>query len=378
MRNQNNILSDEKGSIIITFAVMLNVLILAIALSMDLGRGFMAKSAISGAADAAAIASAVEEGDADKAKAYFQANLPDGALGIGYDYDQNVQHTIDPVTKDISVNTTGFDIPAFFSRGSGASGAIKVGDSAVVGSAATVVPPADIVIIMDASGSMGFLPRISGSKVTSYNPVTIVDGQQVFKWEALEAGVLSLFDIVFDGGNPVGSDGLPTFRVSLKSYDSGLRGDKPFSGDEATLVSHFPNIVDPGTSTNAGVALNAGRQELANSSAGRRNIYVFLTDGDLNQPKSGPWQWPADYNGQQGNSVAHRYAASECNLIKQDPDVDFWTIGFGASANGVLNKDVLEYCASAPNQYLQPTSGDELRDIFVNIAQQVSRVRIKQ
>lgn len=88
-------INDQKGALMITFAVMINVLILAIALPMDLGRAYMASSAIAGAADAGAVASAVEGGDDDTAKAYFMANLPVGTLGISYNYDMYYYMQID-------------------------------------------------------------------------------------------------------------------------------------------------------------------------------------------------------------------------------------------------------------------------------------------
>lgn len=372
-----NILSNQNGSIIITFALVINILILAVALSLDMGRAYMAKSAISGASDAAAIASAVNEGDAAKAQVYFETNLPSGALGIDYDYNQDVQHLIDPTTGDVSVITSDFDVSAYLSSGTNNSGVFQLGDVAVVGTPSSVPAPADIVIIMDASGSMGHNPKISGGDVTSYNPITINYGQDVYKYQALEAAVLSFFEVIFPN-QAIGSDGLPLFRISLKSYDSGLRGNYPFSGDLQQLVSYFPNVINPGSSTNAGVALEAGRGELANSPSGRRNIYIFLTDGQLNKPNNGSWQWPPDYTGAPANSIPHKYAASECYDIKLDPDVDFWTIGFGAAANSGLNKDVLEYCATIPSQYVTPTNGDELTAIFTQVANQVTRVRIKK
>ena len=380
MRNSKmnrNIFSNQEGSVIISFALMLNILILAIALSLDLGRGFMASSAISGAADAAAIASAVGEGDAEKAQAYFESNLPAGTLGVEYDYTQNVLHAIDSATNDISITTSGFNVPTYVSSGTNGSGALQLANQVVVGSASSTPAPADIVIIMDASGSMGFNPKISGGKVTGYNPIAIDYTQNVFKYEALEAAVLSFLQII-EPHQGTGPDGLPLFRVSLKSYDSGLRGDLPFDDKILDLAIKVGGIVAPGSATNAGIALEAGRGELANSLAGRRNIYIFLTDGEINQPKGGPWLWPADYTGVTTTSVGHQYAASECHDIKIDPDVDFWTIGFGAGANTPLNKDVLEYCATIPSQYVTPTNGDELSAIFTQVALQISSVRIKK
>lgn len=386
LKLSRNIFSNQEGSIIVTFAILLNILVLAIALSMDLGRAYMADSAISGAADAAAIASAVDNGDATKAQEYFQSNLPTGTLGIEYSYATDVQHAIDPATGDISVSTSGFDVPAYFSRGSGNAGGLALSGQTVVGSPSSTPVPADIVIIMDASGSMGpSFGAVAGSQVTNRNIAAVLNGTattnglNVAKSEALEASIFSLFQVIFENGNPVAADGELTYRISFKSYDSGLRGNEAFSGDLQTLMDYFPSIITPGTSTNPGVALQAGRGELANSLSGRRNIYIFLTDGDFNQTGGGTHSWPADFpNPPSGNEDPHEYAATECNLIKQDPDVDFWAIGFGASANNGLNFDVMEYCASVPSQYLQPTSGDELQAIFTQIATQLTRVRVKQ
>ena len=390
---KKNIFKNDEGSIIITFALMLNVLILAIALSLDLGRGFMASAAISGAADSAAIASAVDEGNDETAEEYFLANLPIGTLGIEYDYADDVTHTVNTANNDVQVTATGFTIQAFFSDGANGSGFVPIGETAVVGLPASQPASADIIFVMDGSGSMGTSGgTVNGGNVTSYNPITIEYGQQVAKFKALEAAVLSFIDVLYEDGNPEADDGLPLFRISFKTYSNSLKFETSFQAGLEELVSNFPAAVNPGGGTNAGIGLQEARGEFeGNSPTERRKIVILLTDGDINRPSITdapiPYTFAPDYTGatvgpgpefKGQNNLGHEYTTSECYNIKQDPNVEFWSIGFGDLANQVPNGDVLLYCASNSDQYVQPTNGDELSEIFVNVANQISSVRIKE
>ncbi len=82
-------LRQERGSAMGLVAVSLLTLAAASGLALDTGRGYLIKSKLTQAVDAAALAGgrASSDGSLDSAKAqiekYFQANFPDGYLGVG-------------------------------------------------------------------------------------------------------------------------------------------------------------------------------------------------------------------------------------------------------------------------------------------------------
>lgn len=387
------LMKSERGSLMITFAFMLNVLILAVALPMDLGRGYMARSAISGAADAAAIASAVDGGSDAKAEAYFKSNLPAGQLGIKYNYATDVDHSVDPVTGDVTVKTSNFMVPAYFSSGTKNSGTVDVGDETIVGGSSSILESADFILVLDSSNSMQFLPKIKGGKVTSYNPVGIVSSNGVYKWEAVEAAALKFIDYIMSKQG-VDKDGDPLYRIALISYNDSLKASYPFADMLSQLVSKFPAMIAPGGNTNAGIALQESHKDILNDDPKRTKIVVFMTDGQFNiyDGPSTKWKWPSDYTGvktiqqtypyswppQSTDTTAHRYAATQCNLLHQQPETTVWTIAFGTEANTPINRDVLIYCATDPSQKRDAKDGNELDDVFTQIAKTYTRIRIKK
>ncbi len=82
-------LRQERGSTIGLVAVSLLTLAAASGLALDAGRGYLIKSKLSQAVDAAALAGgrATSDGSVEAAKVqiekYFQANFPEGYLGVG-------------------------------------------------------------------------------------------------------------------------------------------------------------------------------------------------------------------------------------------------------------------------------------------------------
>ena len=79
---------QERGSAMGLVAVSLLTLAAASGLALDAGRAYLVKDKLSQAVDAAALAGgrALSEGSAEAARAqiekYFQANFPDGFLGV--------------------------------------------------------------------------------------------------------------------------------------------------------------------------------------------------------------------------------------------------------------------------------------------------------
>lgn len=373
---KNGFWKDERGSIMITFAVMLNALVMAVALSMDLGRGFMASSAIGGAADAAAMASAVEGGSDAKAKAYFTANLPNKTLGISYNYDTDVTHTIDTTNNTVAVDTKNFKVPAYFSKGTNLNSSIDIGGGVQVGMATGGFLPADYYFVVDSSGSM---QQSSGSGNS--------------KAQAVNTALNSFLDIVFKNQG-VDKNGISNYRISLSNYNHQRLLSFPLSDDRATIQSNLaPMVSAPVGGTCGGCGWQEAKEQyFADINAGvppeRLRVFIFLTDGEFNVATgslSAPPDWPSIIN-----SPPHAMAAVECYAIKNligvsTPDATeiqqnttIWAIRFGAGANGGLavNKYIMDYCASDITQSVYARTGNDLDQIFSKIGRATSRIRV--
>ena len=376
----------------IIFVVMLNVLILTIALSMDLGRAFMASSAIAGAADAAAVASAVEGGDAAKAQAYFMANLPVGTFSIGYNYNTDVTHTVDTAAGTVAVVPRGFDVPAFFSRGTNVNATVNVGGASTVGLASGSFAPADYYFIIDSSGSMGGSSGSGGSKA-----------------QAVGLAINNFLDIIF-ANQGVGANGISNYRVSLTNYRGQYASSEPLNDDKASLILQLNPMLVPGGTTCGGCGLRDSKERLIEAAVSdnqdRQSIIIFMTDGQLNQTY--PYMNPKhpDYAGSFAVGSPHEMAALECDSMKglvsmmpngevfkhqmssggvplqvlfpptNDPSI--WTVRFGSGANGGVNLQLMDYCASDPAQSLYAQTGNDLDQIFSLIGQTTGRIRILQ
>lgn len=383
-RPVQKILKDEGGALIIAFALMINTIILAVALSMDMGRAYMASSAIAGAADAAAVASAIAGGDDTRAEVYFTGNLTPGALGIDYDYARNVDHVVDPDAGTVSVRTNGFEVDSFFSAGANASSALNVGGGNIVGLMSETFLPADYFFIIDASGSMsgsagnGFGNKANAVRISIENFVKLLFGAQ-----SSTTYQVSLTNYRTQG---TGKDS-PTLSGSIQSH--------PLYDDPQVITGYLPGLVSPSGSTCGGCGLRDAydriQQDIAqNSSLDRNRVVIFMTDGMFNntgQPDRVPENAqtnmrytdyePSNYAGA-NLQTAHRYVVNMCTDIKAVPNTSIWSVRFGSGANSGQNRAAMDFCASAAEQSIYAADGDALNKAFSEIAKQTGRIRILQ
>lgn len=89
---------------------------------------------------------------------------------------------------------------------------------------------------------------------------------------------------------------------------------------------------------------------------------ILMTDGSFNREEFDDL----------GDSFEQ--AESMCDAIKDDGEVVIYSVAFQAPDDG---QDVLEYCASGPEYYFAPESGDELVDAYQAIATSISDLRVK-
>ncbi len=98
-----------RGSILVTFAVMMPVLMTAIGFSVDLGEAYLVRQRLHGALDAAALAGAASTGDStdieQKITDFFKVNYPDIKIGEAKGLKIQVSDTVVTVSAQATFQT---------------------------------------------------------------------------------------------------------------------------------------------------------------------------------------------------------------------------------------------------------------------------------
>lgn len=180
---------DERGGLIVFLAAVAIPLVVAIGLAVDAGRGYLVKSRLGEALDAAALAGAIAVNDAgfeDEIAMIFNANFPPGYLGA------NVTLAPPVVSADnelISLSAQA-DVQTTFMRVIGI-------DNMQVSTASEVTRRTvslDVSLSMDMSGSMGWSDgagstRIAGARAAATTLIDVLYGPDETK-ENLKIGLM--------------------------------------------------------------------------------------------------------------------------------------------------------------------------------------------
>ncbi len=196
---------DLRGGSLALFGFATVPVVAFVGLSGDSAIGYMVKSRLTEAVDAAGLAAARESEDADRDAAldmFFDANFPDGYLGVTVD-GPHLTPSADGFSMEITATAT---VPTHFMQ--------VVGIDTMTVTARTVIERArsgmELVLVMDTTGSM-CCTGDSGAKI-----------------DAMKSAAQSLIDIMF-GSN----QSIPHFWVGLVPYTAQVN-----IGDE-TLNRHL-------------------------------------------------------------------------------------------------------------------------------------------
>ncbi|MEP6274032.1 MAG: hypothetical protein ABJ372_02745, partial [Hyphomonas sp.] len=96
---------------------------------------------------------------------------------------------------------------------------------------------------------------------------------------------------------------------------------------------------------------------------------ILMTDGDFNA------------NHPTASKNSFRQAMDLCDAMKAEPsNVQIYTVGFQVPSYVQKTSDgrtIMEYCATSPAYAFDASNGDELKEVYREIAQSISDLRIK-
>ena len=239
--------SDERGAAIALVVMTLPVLLGSAGLAIDLGRGYLAQVQLARAVDGGALAAARvlrngEEAARLEAEAVARANgVATGVRGI----DTSLAFG----TNDRGENTVTFratrTLPTVFIRIFG------IDQMNLAAEAEAAVPPLDIVMVLDVSGSL--------------------EQAGWWVWEALQDASRSFVALFSDQIDQIG---LVSFQLSAH-HDFQMRHNFRIP------ITHAINNLSPGGDTNIQQGFVLAREQLQSSWArpSAAKVVVFFTDG---------------------------------------------------------------------------------------------------
>ena len=237
----HQVIGNERGTVLAFVAVSLVALLGMAGLALDSGRAYVARAELSRAVDAAALggAAALRQSQADaeqRIQALAKANGVDPAL-LNYSFSVNAEGE-----NTVSVSASEI-VPTTFMRVLGRN---QVG---VVAAAEATVPPLDLVLVLDQSGSIA----------------------REGAWDDLQNASKDFIDNFSESIDQVG---LVSFQVRAGQH---VPLSQPFRANVRAAIDAMTSVGD----TNTGEGLRVGKETLINGPTRNRSVQVvvFFTDG---------------------------------------------------------------------------------------------------
>ncbi|HBN94547.1 MAG TPA: hypothetical protein DEB28_05335 [Hyphomonas sp.] len=189
----------------------------------------------------------------------------------------------------------------------------------------------------------------------------------------------------YRGENEIENGGANGSTGALDFYYATCRatGPVPLTEDKAALTAHVNSMTaNGGTAGHLGVAwgwylLSPNWQNVWPETAkpwdydevNVTKAVILMTDGDFNT------------NHPSASKNSFRQAMDLCDAMKAEPSkVQIYTVGFQVPSYVQTTSDgqtIMEYCATSPSYAFDASSGDELKEVYREIAQSISDLRIK-
>lgn len=324
------LVGNDKGQTLPLLALLVIVLIGLLGLAIDLGRMYVARTELSRAVDAAALAGVVELPDTAaaeaKARAYFQENLPSGEIS----FPQTTSENEFRVRGRRSINALFMGIFGFNS--------VEVDATATAGFGRV---PVDTVLTIDATGSMG-APPCNAAQNNSGCPIKEAkDAAQQFADILLPDTPTTDYTKVavvpyrgcYKPPLPNGSACVPTGWVH------------PLDSNQGLVHGKIQDISSQGgTGTNVCLGLYKSREVLfgagSHTEPNTLRFVVILSDGDntYNAASYGSGQPPTECRPTTSPWNSDQYVDSQCRSAQtRERQLDTETL---ALANALKAQDV--------------------------------------
>jgi Flp pilus assembly protein TadG len=420
VRRVGGLRQDEQGTVAIIFALSLFVLVMMLGLAIDIARALHTKTKVSTALDAAALAAAKALHDGQSgtgeivalARRFFDANI--GPSGLSFGSIASFDVTVDRDASTVSIEAVA-DVPTVFAR----IGGLK--NMVFPTAAAAAFDPKDIelALSLDLTGSMcqpctkiadlkdaarDLIDILLPAKKTSGNKVRLAlapfaAGVNAGAYARAATNRAGPDNCAFerDGAEQAG-DGDPGSGGYLKrAGDAGVSPTPDncpggsevtaLSDDGARLKTAVTNFRSGGsTAGHLGTAwawyLVSPRWSSVWPSASRPVEYgdkktikavVLMTDGVFNTYGGSCDRGCSNTSAQASNSQA--LAKRLCANMK-DKGVMVYSVGF--KLDDARAEEVLRECASTALTFFRAENGDQLRQAFRLIAEDLLRLRLSR
>ena len=190
----------------------------------------------------------------------------------------------------------------------------------------------------------------------------------------------------YRGENEIENGGANSSTGALDFNYAGCRatGPVPLTEDKDTLITHVQSMsANGGTAGHLGVAWSwylvspnwadiwpETSQPWNYDEVHATKVVILMTDGDFNS------------NHPSASKGSFAQAMDLCDAMKAEPsNVQIYTVGFQVPSNvqkTAGGETILEYCATTPAYAFDASNGDELKDVYREIARSISNLRIKQ
>lgn len=243
--------ADRRGTVITFIAVAIVPLIGALGLATDAARGYMVRSQLSSALDAAALAGGKvmfsANRDADIAM-FFKANFPDGYMGstvTGPVISTNADSTKLKLTASAVISTTFMHVLGFQTMTVAAETEVT-----------RAVDMLDLVITIDMSGSMGQpMTKIAGARDAANTLVGILYGSNTvsptYTVDSTTYNLLNIGLVTWNAKTNVTINGGPAYNPALTTTVTVPSFTNPVTGVAQTVLYKVNNspvlfLRDPG------------------------------------------------------------------------------------------------------------------------------------
>ena len=249
----------------------------------------------------------------------------------------------------------------------------------------TSTTPLDIVLVLDASGSMNEKMNGGGTKIAALKAAANAFVDEIAKAnEGIDDPELqhrvSIVKFASDTTDRIGNN----FTWDGYNYSQRMIGLTPCTQDGKGAISSQINALDPAGATRADYGMSHAQKALKDARAGAKKVVVFFTDGT-------PTTW-SNFDSDVANS-----AVSTAKALKEG-DTTIYTVGIQSGANpsvdpngwGSTNENKFLHAvssnypsATAYNElgsraedsdfYKTATSAAGLKDVFSDISQDIAK-----